>query len=56
MSGEKKREFSSYILISLRCTHGSPTIQMPGISCYWGGGERGLCVLITEFPRKLAGL
>ena len=50
MSGEKKRAFSSYILISLRCTHGSPTIQMPGISCYWGGGGggSGVCVSLLQ--------
>ena len=53
-SGEEKRAFSSYISISLRCTHCSPTIQMPGISFYGGGGG-GWCVLITEFPFKLAG-
>ena len=54
-SGEEKRAFSSYISISLRCTHCSPTIQMPGISFYGGGGGGGWCVLITEFPFKLAG-
>ena len=55
-SGEEKRAFSSYISISLRCTHCSPTIQMPGISFYGGGGGGGgWCVLIREFPFKLAG-
>ena len=42
-SGEEKRAFSSYISISLRCTHCSPTIQMPGISFYGGGGGGVVC-------------
>ena len=52
-SGEEKRAFSSYISISLRCTHCSPTIQMPGISFYGGGGEGGGVSLLENFRLNL---
>ena len=43
----KKKVFSSYISISLRCNFCFPTIQMPGISFIGGGGggRRGVSLL-----------